>query len=211
VGQVAPQPRRRLRHTVESAAIQRWRAARGGPDYRARLLGVPRTIWTLDALLAQILDVDGVRDAAVFDPLRGVDVSQSYFNMFLFGQRAFSLERQIGSPYCFDIVVAVEPGWPWTTAGGSIPGVYDTVARNGARVAAVSIFPNILEANDVNVGVRATLVVQAGHDQDAVKGQILENHGLARAGTAWKSWRAFDRRPDQALTIFARMPTVCPR
>jgi hypothetical protein len=75
----------------------------------------------------------------------------------------------------------------------------------------VSIFPNILEANDVNVGVRATLVVQAGHDQDAVKGQILENHGLARAGTAWKPWRAFERRPDQALTNFARMATVCPR
>jgi uncharacterized phage protein gp47/JayE len=33
-------------------------------DYRARLLGVPRTVWTKETLLAQVLDVNGVRDAA---------------------------------------------------------------------------------------------------------------------------------------------------
>src|SRR5262249_31390288 len=54
-------------------------------DYRARLLGLPRTLWTPDAVLARILDLDGVRDAALFDPLGGVDVSQSYYSMFLFG------------------------------------------------------------------------------------------------------------------------------
>jgi hypothetical protein len=144
------------------------------PDYRARLLGVPRTIWTLDALLARILDVDGVRDAAVFDPLGGVDVSQSYFNMFLFGKRAFSLQRQIGSPYYFDVVVAVEPGWPWTTGAGTIPGVYDTLVATIREWRPVSIFPNIFEANQVDVGIRAKLIVQAGHDQDAIKGQILD-------------------------------------
>jgi hypothetical protein len=143
-------------------------------DYRARLLGVPRTLWTQDALLAAILDLDGVRAAAVFDPLGGVDVSQTYFNLFLFGQRAFSLPRQVGSPYYFDVVVAAEPGWPWTTGSGSIPGVYDGVLEAVRQWRPVSIFPNILEANQVDVGLRAQLVVQAGHDQDAVRGQILD-------------------------------------
>lgn len=142
-------------------------------DYRTRLLGVPRTIWTQDALLAALLDVDGVRDAAIFDPLGGVDVSQSYFNMFLFGQRAFSMQRQVGSPYYFDIVIAVEPGWPWTTGGGNVPGVYDSALEVVRQWRPVSIFPNILEANQVDIGIRATLVVQGGHDLDAVKGQIL--------------------------------------
>jgi hypothetical protein len=143
-------------------------------DYRARLLGVPRTIWTPDAVLAAVLSLDGVRDAAVFDPLGGVDVSQSYFNMFLFNQRAFSMERQIGSPYYFDIVVATEPGWPWTTGGGSIPGVYDTVLETVRQLRPASIFPNIVQANQVDVGLRATLLVQAGHDQDAVRAGLLD-------------------------------------
>jgi uncharacterized phage protein gp47/JayE len=143
-------------------------------DFRSRLLGVPRTIWTSDALLAQVLATDGVRDAAIFDPLGGVDVSQSYFNMFLFGQRAFSLQRQIGSPYYFDIVVAAEPGWPWTTDGGTIPGIYDTLIGTVRSWRPASIFPNIVEANQVDIGIRATLVIQAGHDQDAIEGQIID-------------------------------------
>jgi Baseplate J-like protein len=144
-------------------------------DYRSRLLGVPRTIWTVDALLAQVLAVDGVRNAAIFDPLGGVDVSQSYFNMFLFGQRAFSLQRQIGSPYYFDIVVAAKPGWPWTTNGGTIPGIYGTLLDTVRSLRPASIFPNIVQANQVDVGIRATLVIQAGHDQDAIKGQIIDS------------------------------------
>jgi hypothetical protein len=143
-------------------------------EYRKRLLGVPRTIWTADAVLAQILDLDGVRDAAMFDPLGGVDVSQSYFSMFLFGQRAFASSRQVGSPYYFDIVIAVEPGWPWRTGGGNVPGVYDTALDAARQGRPVSIFPNILEANVVDVGIRATLLVQAGHDQDAVRGHLVD-------------------------------------
>jgi hypothetical protein len=143
-------------------------------DYRARLLGIPRTLWTPDAVLAQVLDLDGVRDAALFDPLGGVDVSQSYFSMFLFGTRPFAKPRQVGSPYYFDIVVATEPGWPWRTGGGPVPGVYDSVLDTVRQWRPVSIFPNILQADVVDVGIRATLLVQAGHDQDAIKANLLE-------------------------------------
>jgi hypothetical protein len=143
-------------------------------DYRGRLLGVPRTLWTPDSVLAQILDLDGVRDAALFDPLGGVDVSQSYFSMFLFGGRAFAKPRQVGSPYYFDIVVATEPGWPWRTGGGPVPGVYDTVLDTVRQWRPASIFPNVAQADVVDVGIRATLLVQAGHDQDAIRGNLLD-------------------------------------
>lgn len=141
--------------------------------YRSRLLGVPRTIWTADALLAQVLAVEGVRDAVISDPLGGVDVSQSYFNMFPFGQRAFSMPRQIGSPYYFDLVVAAEPGWPWETGDGPVTGIYDTLLGTVQAWRPVSIFPNIVRANEVDVGLRATLVIQAGHDADAIRGQLV--------------------------------------
>jgi hypothetical protein len=143
-------------------------------EYRSRLLGMPRTVWTPDAVLAQILDLDGVRDAALFDPLGGVDVSQSYFSMFLFGARAFAKPRQVGSPYYFDIVVATEPGWPWRTGGGLVPGVYDTVLDTVRQWRPASVFPNILQADVVDVGIRATLLVQGGHDQDAIRGNLLD-------------------------------------
>ncbi|MGW2408989.1 baseplate J/gp47 family protein [Streptomyces sp. NPDC001739] len=145
------------------------------PDdaYRSRLLGVPRTLWTQEAVLAQILDVPGVRDAAIFDPLGGVDASHSRFHTFLFGQRPFATQRQIGSPYYFDVVVAVEPGWPWRRTDGDIPAVHDAVVDIVRQWRPVSIFPNVNPANQVDVGIRAALVVQPGHDPDAIKGEIL--------------------------------------
>lgn len=142
-------------------------------DYRARLLGVPRALWTQDALLAHVLQVDGVRDGAIFDPLGGVDVSQSYFNLFTFGERSFARPRQIGSPYYFDVVVAAEPGWPWQTGTGTVPGLYDSVVEQLRQWRPVSIFANVLQANEVDIGIRATLVVPAGHNHDAVRGQIV--------------------------------------
>ncbi|WP_306326771.1 baseplate J/gp47 family protein [Streptomyces venezuelae] len=142
--------------------------------YRARLLGVPRTVWTQEALLAQVLDVNGVRDAAIFDPLGGVEATRRAFGTFNFGNRAFSRERQTGSPYFFDIVVASEPGWPWNSGEALISGVHDEVLDVVRQWRPVSVFPDILAANQVDVGIRATLVVEAGHDEEAVKGAILD-------------------------------------
>ncbi|MFI9328831.1 baseplate J/gp47 family protein [Kitasatospora sp. NPDC052868] len=162
-----------------TVAVANREAVLGGrlaePDdvYRARLLGVPRTLWTQDAVLARILDLPGVRDAAIFDPLGGVDASRSRFTTYRFGQRPFSAEPPTGSPYYFDVVVAVEPGWPWDTADGDIPPVHDAVVEVVRQWRPVSVFPDIKPANQVDVGFRATLVVQAGHDPDAIRGEIL--------------------------------------
>lgn len=53
-------------------------------DYRARLLGWPRTMWTLESMRAAVLEVPGVLDVQLYDPLGGVDVSQGYFGIFAF-------------------------------------------------------------------------------------------------------------------------------
>ncbi|MFE5518399.1 baseplate J/gp47 family protein [Streptomyces virginiae] len=143
-------------------------------DYRVRLLGVPRTVWTQEAVLTQVLDVDGVRDAAVFDPLGGVEATRRSYGTFRFGRHAFSPPRQTGSPYFFDIVVAPEPGWPWTGRKPHIPGLHGAVTDVVRQWRPVSIFPNILAANEVEVGMRATLVVESGHNEEAVKGAILD-------------------------------------
>ncbi|MGF1430785.1 baseplate J/gp47 family protein [Kitasatospora sp. LaBMicrA B282] len=145
------------------------------PDdaYRARLLGVPRTLWTQDAVLARLLDVPGVRDAAIFDPLGGVDTSRNAFGSFLFGRQDFTAGRRTGSPYFFDVVVAVEPGWPWQQGDGDLPAVYDGVLEVVRQWRPVSIFPNVKPADQVDVGLRATLVSLPGHDPDAIKGALL--------------------------------------
>jgi uncharacterized phage protein gp47/JayE len=141
-------------------------------DYRSRLLGLPRTMWTLDSLLTRVLNVAGVRDAAAFDPLGGVDVSKSTFNLFVFGERTFSQQRLLASPYYFDVIVATDPGRPWNTTG-SIPGVFDNVLDAVRQARPVSIFPNIIQADTVEVGLRAMLLVGPGQDQDAIRGQIM--------------------------------------
>ncbi|WP_051866589.1 baseplate J/gp47 family protein, partial [Streptomyces griseus] len=147
--------------------------------HRTRLLGVPRTVWTRDAVLAQILDVPGVRDAAVFDPLGGIDTSRATFNSYLFGEHEFTPGRRTGSPYFFDIVVAPEPGWPWFPDEGDIPAIHPAVVDVVRQWRPVSVFPDIRPANQVEVGIRTTLVVQPGHDPDAIRGEIL---GAVHAG-----------------------------
>jgi uncharacterized phage protein gp47/JayE len=134
--------------------------------YRARLLGRPRTLWTLDAVAAVVKDLDGVRDARLFDPSGGVDVSLSKFNLFAFNSRKFGVQRSLGSPYFFDVLVAVEPGYLWET------GLHPAVDAAIAEVRPIGIFPNIRPANNVFIGVRADVSIKAGHDATAVAASL---------------------------------------
>jgi Baseplate J-like protein len=140
--------------------------------YRGRLRGVPRSLWTLERVHRVVLDVPGVRDCLIFDPFGGVDVGQSFFNMFLFGQRAFSLERRLASPYYFDIVVATEAGWPWYDGQGVV-GVLRRVTDVIREVRPISIFANVVPANLVEIGVRAKLLIEPGHDRHAIMAAIV--------------------------------------
>ena len=143
-------------------------------DYRARILGLPRNIWTVDSVRAAALSVPGVVDVAISDPLGGVDVSQSYFNLFKFDERLFSGERRLGEPYFFDVVVAHEFARPWRTDTiqglvTPVTGIYEQVLDAVDRVRPIGIHPNVIQADHIEVGVRAEVVVDAGYDVQALR------------------------------------------
>jgi hypothetical protein len=142
-------------------------------SYRALLLGYPRTLWTLEAVRNAVKIVDGVRDCRLFDPLGGVDVSLSKFNFFLFGGRLFGTQRLLGTPYFFDVLVATFPGFLWE-AEGLVTGVQNDVEKAIRQVRPISIFPNLRLANNVLVGIRASVQIKSGHDKNAVAASIKE-------------------------------------
>jgi hypothetical protein len=76
--------------------------------YRARLLRLPRNLFTEQAVSAAVLNVDGVRDSRLSDPLGGVDVSLSIFDTFVFERRRFGQARFLGTPYFFDGLAVIE-------------------------------------------------------------------------------------------------------
>ena len=131
--------------------------------YRSQLLRLPRTLFTVQAVTAAVLNVDGVRDARVSDPLGGVDVSLSIFGTFVFDRRRFGQARFLGTPYFFDVLVAPQPGYAWETIGLVI-GLRDQVAVAVDAVRPIGIFPNIRLADLVVVGVRANITTRPGID-----------------------------------------------
>jgi hypothetical protein len=142
-------------------------------SYRNLLVGYPRTLWTLESVRRAVKAVDGVRDCRLFDPLGGVDISQSLFKLFAFSQRRFGAQRLLGTPYYFDILVAVQTGFPWLSQAG-ITGVQDVINATLTNIRPISIFPNIMPANNVTIGLRANIQVKAGHDKDGIVASIKD-------------------------------------
>ncbi|MEV5043490.1 baseplate J/gp47 family protein [Streptomyces griseoincarnatus] len=153
--------------------------------YRGRQLGIARTLWTREAAQQAVLNVDGVVDVLLSDPFGGVDVSQSVFNEFSFAERLFSAERQIGEPYTFDVVVAHDYRWPWRTTG-AVPGVYERVQAVLKKVRPPGVHPNVVEADHIDVGVRALVVVERGSDEAAldraIRSRLAGGFGKLRLG-----------------------------
>ncbi|MDR3470658.1 MAG: baseplate J/gp47 family protein [Devosia sp.] len=140
-------------------------------SYRAALLSLPRTLFTVDAVRAAAANVDGVRDCIVSDPLGGVDVSLSIFDTFLFDLRRFGQARFLSTPYFFDVLVAPQPGYLWETIDGT-PGLQDAVTRAVDTMRPVGIFPNIRLADEVVVGVRASVTIRPGMDKVATSAAL---------------------------------------
>jgi uncharacterized phage protein gp47/JayE len=143
-------------------------------EFRARVLGLPRNIWTVDSVRAAALSVAGVVDVAISDPLGGVDVSQSYFSLFKFDERLFSGERRFGDPYFFDVVVAHEFARPWRTEtisglASPVTGIYERVLDAVDRVRPIGIHPNIVQADHIEVGLRADVIIDPGHEPQALR------------------------------------------
>lgn len=151
--------------------------------YRARLLRLPRTLFTLEAVRAAVMNVDGVRDCKLSDPLGGVDVSLSIFSSFRFNLRRFGQARFFGTPYFFEVVVAPAPGFAWETIAG-VRGVREAVTTAVDQVRPIGIFPNVRLADAVQVGVRASVTTRPGLDAlaiDAALRQAFERR-VARLG-----------------------------
>jgi hypothetical protein len=169
--------------------------------YRSRLLGRPRSLWTLESVRRGVQDLPGVLDVLVDDSLGGVDVSQSYFDLFNFGERLFSAARRLGEPYFFDVVVAHEPARPWRTEHG-VRGIYERVKEAIDALRPPGIHANIVQADHIEVGVRAQLTVDAGHDEHALvtgaKDRLARDIGSLRLGGAVlfsQTLRAFVDQP----------------
>lgn len=160
-----------------AAALTGGEAREDDATYRARLLGYPRTLWTLEAVRQAVKGVDGVRDTRLFDPLGGVDVSLSKFKLFAYNQRRFGTQRLLGTPYYFDVLVATYPGYPWESQPG-LSGVKESIEEAVREVRPIAIFPNVRRANNVLVGLRARVLVKLGHDRNGVVASIKEK--LAR-------------------------------
>lgn len=171
--------------------------------YRGRQIGISRSLWTVEAVRQAVLAVAGVVDVIVSDPLGGVDVSQSSFNRFDFGERLFAAERRIGEPYRFDVVVAHDFRWPWL-ALGSMPGIAD---RTGAAIDTVrpaGVHPNVIEADHIDIGVRARVLVEPGYDGPALLTRINDRIVAEAAGLRLGS----DVLSSQVMRAFTDEPGV---
>jgi uncharacterized phage protein gp47/JayE len=160
-----------------AVSIQNLAAFTGGDEmeddlaFRRRLIDRPRTIWTAESLRQSALDVDGVRDCIVWDPYGGLDRTGDWFGSFKFKQRMLSTERDLCSPYFFDLVVATDPGAVWQ-GSGDLPGVRDDVDGALADKRPISVFPNILRACEVAIAATARVLVATGYDPLAVLAEV---------------------------------------
>ncbi|MFI6166357.1 baseplate J/gp47 family protein [Nocardia sp. NPDC051052] len=158
---------------VNPGALTGGERTEGDTAYRARQLGFPRDMWTLQSVRAAVLRVRGVVDTLLSDTLGGADVTKSIFDEFNFGERAFSGERKFGEPYFFDVVVAHEFARPWRTTG-SVTGIYEQVKAEVDRVRPVGIYPNIIEADHIEIGLRATVIIEPGLESNSLRAALLD-------------------------------------
>ena len=128
------------------------------PDerYRMLLLRAPRSMWTADSIEFAASLVPGVREAKVIDLYGGLDVDMPIFGNFNFAERVFGSERSLVSPYLFTILVAPTASAIWTGPTG----LAASIAAMIEDLRPIGIFPEIREASEVYVGVRANLVVE---------------------------------------------------
>lgn len=124
--------------------------------YRQILLQAPRSLWTVEAIQTAVSLIPGVRQVQVRDALGGLDLSQSIFGNFNFMDRIFSTERDIGNPYYFSVLVAPTPAAIWDGPDG----LEVAVASAIEDLRPIGIFPKIMQAIEVGIGVSAKLVVR---------------------------------------------------
>ena len=128
------------------------------PDlrYRQLILQAPRSVWTVQALQTAISLVPGVRQVQIFDGSGGLDINQSIFGNFNFIERVFAADRDLGSPYYFTVLVAPTVHAIWDGPDGLLVQVQNAIED----LRPAGIFPSVVQAVQIGIGVQAQLVVK---------------------------------------------------
>jgi uncharacterized phage protein gp47/JayE len=171
--------------------------------YRQQLYSLPRTLWTVDAVRAVVLALDGVRDALVYDPYGGLDQNPPTLGTFCFNNALFQPARDLCNPYYFTITVAPEPGVLWE-GDTNIEGLRQQISDALEPIRPISIFPTLQLADIVEIALRVRLVLAAGTDPNGI---------LTTAKTALAAYINSLRLGDavlyaQVLRIFVEIPGV---
>lgn len=147
--------------TAEEAAIISHEAKLAGGSkqwgdgrYRDLLLHAPRSVWTVESVRTTVQLVPGVEEVKVIDEFGGLDVEKSIYGNFNFIERLFAARRDLGSPYSFRVVVKPSPAAFWEGPDGLRAMISEAIED----IRPIGIFPEILPANEVGVGIQATLI-----------------------------------------------------
>ncbi|TMQ07448.1 MAG: hypothetical protein E6J91_35435 [Deltaproteobacteria bacterium] len=163
---VAPEALVAIAHTQPLTGGERlWPDAR----YRDLLLRAPRSIWTVDAIRTAISLVPGVRQVQVRDRIGGVDVDLPIFGTFDFIERLFGAERDLASPYTFDVVVAATDGALWDGPDGLAVAI-DAAIED---LRPIGVLPRVQPADPVYVAIQAQLVVKGLPLPRGVSGEVI--------------------------------------
>jgi hypothetical protein len=141
-----------IEHTAPLTGGQlQWPDAR----YRELLLRAPRSVWRADAIQVAASLVPGVRQVQTRDGWGGLDIGQSIFGNFNFVERLFGSERDLGSPYYLDVLVAPTPAAIWDGPDGLRVAVESAIED----LRPIAIFPRVEQAEQLGIGIAADLVV----------------------------------------------------
>jgi hypothetical protein len=128
------------------------------PDtrYRQLLLRAPRSIWSVEAIRTAASLVPGVRRVQVRDNLGGLDTELPVFGNFNFGELLFASERELGTPYFFDVIVAPTDAAFWEGPNG----VQAAVASAIEDLRPIGVGANVQQADQVFIAIKAKVVAQ---------------------------------------------------
>ncbi|WP_164015771.1 hypothetical protein [Pyxidicoccus trucidator] len=142
-----------IEHTTPlTGGEQQW------PDirYRELLLQAPRSLWTVESIRVALSLLPGIRQVQVRDRVGGVDVNLPIFGSFNFLERLFGSERDLASPYYFDVVAASTEAAIWDGPDG----LGAAIASAMEDLRPIGIGARIQQADRVFVGLSGRLVVK---------------------------------------------------
>ncbi|HEY0987406.1 MAG TPA: hypothetical protein VGD80_10160 [Kofleriaceae bacterium] len=156
-------------------AIEHVRSLTGGERlwsdarYRELLLRAPRSIWTVDSIRVALSLVPGVRQVQVRDRIGGVDVDLPIFGAFNFIERLFGAERDLASPYYFDVVIATTDAALWDGPDGLAVAIEAAIED----LRPIGILARVQPADPVYVAIQGQLVVNGLPLPRGVSGEVI--------------------------------------